>query len=117
MQWFRLTSPEHIQVKSPGQARSDFEEIQLLVSKGNVPLFTRVHVQTVTSLTSSEPEIRDGQDDPKTNKRGEKVTGRGEAENQMVVLNEVCKAGGRITLLLVTGTGLQKLKGPGVAPL
>lgn len=34
------------------------------------------------------------------------MTGRGEAQKQMVVLNEVCKAGGRITLLLVTDTGL-----------
>lgn len=41
------------------------------------------------------------------------MTGRGEAQKQMVVLNEVCKAGGRITLLLVTDTGLLKLKGPG----
>lgn len=50
---------------------------------------------------------------PKQTERRTKVTGRSEAEKQMVVLNEVCKAGGRITLLLVTGTGLFKPKGPG----
>lgn len=36
---------------------------------------------------------------------------RNKTEKQMVVLNEVCKDGGRVTLLLVTGTGQLKLKG------
>lgn len=115
MQRVRLTSPEHIQVKNPSQARSDFEETQILVYKEKVALLSTCTDCNVINIFRARDKRRSGR--PQNKQRGEKVTGRSEAEKQMVELNQVCKAGGRITLLLVTGTGMLKLKGPWVVPL